>query len=67
MVSRRRWFTGRGHGGPGDGADLVAGDGFVFEQGGGELVEGVAVGGEQVAGAGFGLGSRGPAACRAGV
>ena len=40
----------------GEGADLVAGDGFVFEQGGGEPVEGVAVAGEQVAGAGFGLG-----------
>jgi hypothetical protein len=43
----------------GDGADLVAGDGFLFEQGGGELVEGLAVAGEQVAGAGFGLGQQG--------
>jgi hypothetical protein len=31
----------------------------LFEQGGGELVEGVAVAGEQVAGAGFGLGEDG--------
>src|SRR4029077_5180354 len=55
------------------------GDGFLFEQGGGELVEGLAVAGEQVAGAGFGLGQDGGdflvdqslgvfgvAACRAG-
>jgi hypothetical protein len=35
-----------------EGADLVAGDGFLFQQGGGELVEGFAVAGEQVAGAG---------------
>ena len=43
----------------GEGADLVAGDGFVFQQGGGEPVEGVAVGGEQVAGPGFGFGQEG--------
>src|ERR1700683_2153430 len=49
-ISRRKWFTRRGHGRPDDGADLVAGDGFLFQQGRGEPVEGVAVGGEQVAG-----------------
>src|SRR5580693_9869538 len=42
-----------------EGADLVAGDGFVFQQGGGEPVEGFAVTGEQVAGPGFGLGQEG--------
>ena len=50
---------GGGGGRPGDGADLVAGDGFLFQQGGGEPVEGVAVGGEQVPGAGFGVGQEG--------
>src|SRR5580698_928127 len=40
----------------GEGADLVAGDGFVFQQGGGEPVEGVPVAGEQVPGPGFGVG-----------
>ena len=43
----------------GEGADLVAGDGFVFQQGGGEPVEGVAVAGEQVPGPGFGAGEQG--------
>src|SRR5487761_1649972 len=42
-----------------EGAYLVAGDGFLFEQGGGELVECVVVAGEQVGGAGFGLGEQG--------
>src|SRR5580698_6978213 len=43
----------------GEGADLVAGDGFVFQQGGGEPVEGVPVAGEQVPGPGFGVGEQG--------
>jgi len=47
---------GRGAGGVEEGADLVTADGFVFQQGGGELGEGVVVAGEQVAGAGFGGG-----------
>jgi hypothetical protein len=42
-----------------EGADLVAGDGFLFEQGGGELGEGLPVAGEQLPGAGFRLGQQG--------
>ena len=42
-------------------ADVSGGHsaGFLFQQGGGELGEGVAVAGEQVAGAGFGVGQQG--------
>jgi hypothetical protein len=36
-----------------EGADLVAGDGFLLQQGGGELGEGFPVAGEQFPGAGF--------------
>ena len=43
----------------GEGPDLVAGDGFLLQQGGGELGEGLPVAGEQVPGAGFGLGQQG--------
>ena len=42
-----------------EGADLVAGDGFLLQQGGGELVEGFLVTGEQVPGPGFRLGQDG--------
>jgi hypothetical protein len=38
---------------------VVAGDGFLFQQGGGDLGEGLPVAGEQVPGAGFGLGQQG--------
>ena len=41
------------------GPDLVAGDGFLLQQGGGELGEGLPVAGEQVPGPGFGLGQQG--------
>jgi hypothetical protein len=47
-----------GRAGLGQGADLVAGDGFLFQQGGGELVEGLSVLGEQVAGSGFRAGQQ---------
>ena len=43
----------------GEGPDVVPGDGFLLEQGGGEPGEGVAVAGEQVPGAGFRLGQQG--------
>ncbi len=42
-----------------EGADLVAGDGFLLEECGGELVEGRLVLGEQVAGPGFRAGQQG--------
>src|SRR5712691_6982124 len=42
-----------------EGPDLVTGDGFVLQQGGGELDEGLPVAGEQVPGAGFRLGQQG--------
>jgi hypothetical protein len=51
------WLCGVGR--SDEGADLVAGDGFLLQQGGRELVEGFAVAGEQVAGAGFRLGQQG--------
>src|ERR1700747_2773137 len=50
---------GGGDGGVSEGADLVARDGFVFEEGGAELGERFAVAGEQIAGAGFGFGQEG--------
>ena len=56
-MGRRRQEGGRA--GLGEGADLVAGDGFLLEQGGGELVEGLSVLGEQVAGSGFRPGQQG--------
>src|SRR5580704_16624532 len=40
-------------------ADLVAADGFLFDQGGGELVQGLQVPGQQVPGAGLGAGQQG--------
>jgi hypothetical protein len=43
----------------GDGPDLVPGDGFLLEQGGGELGEGLPAAGEQVPGAGFRFGQQG--------
>ena len=43
----------------GEGPDLVPGDGFLLQQGGGELGEGLPVAGEQVPGAGFRLGQQG--------
>ena len=52
---RRRGRAGR----LGDGPDLVPGDGFLLQQGGGELGEGLPVAGEQVPGAGFRLGQQG--------
>jgi hypothetical protein len=42
-----------------EGADLVAGDGFLVQQSGGEAGEGFAVAGEQVPGPGFGGGEQG--------
>ena len=42
----------------GEGADLVSGDGFLFQQGGGELGEGLPVAGEQVPSVGFRLGQQ---------
>jgi hypothetical protein len=36
-----------------EGADLVASDGFLLQQGGDELGEGLPVAGEQLPGAGF--------------
>src|SRR6202451_3796101 len=58
-VSRRKWFTPRARGRPGEGADLVPGDGFLLQQSGGELVESLPVAGEQGPGAGFRLGQQG--------
>ena len=43
----------------GEGPDVVPGDGFLLEQGGGEPGEGLPVAGEQVPGAGFRLGQQG--------
>src|SRR6266513_2784842 len=42
-VSRRSWFTGCGYFCLDQGPDLVAGDGFLLQQGGGELGEGLPV------------------------
>jgi hypothetical protein len=42
-----------------EGADLVAGDGFLLHQGGGELVECLPVPGQQIPGLGFGAGQQG--------
>src|SRR5580693_8368943 len=50
---------GGGAGNPGEGADLVTGDSFLLHQGSGELGEGLLVAGEQVPGAGLGLGQQG--------
>jgi hypothetical protein len=50
---------GRRAGGSDEGADLVAGDGFLLEQSGGELGEGLPVAGEQLPGAGFRFGQQG--------
>ena len=60
-MCRRRAAGGQGGGAgnPGEGADLVAGDGFLLHQGGGELGEGLPVAGEQVPGACLGLGQQG--------
>jgi hypothetical protein len=55
LAIRRRCGAGR----LGEGADLVAGDGFLFQQGGRQPVEGLPVAGEQVPGAGFGPGQDG--------
>ena len=46
------------HGRPGEGPDLVPGDGFLLQQGGSELGEGLPVAGEQVPSAGFRLGQQ---------
>src|ERR1700732_4660241 len=41
--SRQGWFTHRGHFCLGEGPDLVPGDGFLLQQGGRELGEGLPV------------------------